>query len=470
MKKATVKITILFNCVIFSGLFFGSSVNAELDWVRISTEYIPERIDGHQMVYDIKNEIILMFGWFYDDRMYSYNGYDWQPIFPAGQDWPGPRSHFGMAYDSDREVVVIFGGFRGGFDYLGDTWEWDGTQWEEKFPVHSPLDRTGLKMTYADFLGKAMLFGGYTENSEVTNELWSWDGVDWVLESTSGPSPRTSLAISCDSFRNKIVLFGGTDNGSNPLDDTWEWDGILWQDITTSTVPLGAYLHSLTFDSSRGVSILFGGVVNSDGLSDKTWEYDGEDWIQVFSQHHPSERGQSAICYDSTRERVVLFGGYAWSAQNDTWEYYDVPPTPTPTPTPTSTPTASPTPSPTPTNTSPCMISGVVLTMPSHLYYPGDSCWLNATICLDPKPSEPLPFFLILEVYGTYFYYPPWTDIPDYQSIDVPVSGETLKIFPSFDWPDNAGSGDAIFYGAFTNNEMTTLTGEIGVWEFEWEN
>ena len=33
----------------------------------------------------------------------------------------------GMAYDSGRSRLVVFGGFRG--TYVGDTWEWDGSAW-----------------------------------------------------------------------------------------------------------------------------------------------------------------------------------------------------------------------------------------------------------------------------------------------------------------------------------------------------
>ncbi|MCD4652805.1 glycoside hydrolase [bacterium] len=130
--------------------------------------------------------------------------------------------------------------------------------------------------------------------------------------------------------------------------------------------------------------------------------------------------------------------------------------TPSPTPTPTPSPTATP------------IFSGVILTMPSHIYRPGYPCWLRATLYLDPHPGEDLPFFLILEANGNYFYYPSWTDAPDYQYRTIPVNGENLEVFTFFDWPDNAGSGEATFYGAFTDSSMTTLTGEMGIWDIQW--
>ena len=51
-----------------------------------------------------------------------------QPVLAAPQFVQGPGARFAhaMAYDSQREVVVLFGGAPTPGTALDDTWEWNG--------------------------------------------------------------------------------------------------------------------------------------------------------------------------------------------------------------------------------------------------------------------------------------------------------------------------------------------------------
>lgn len=51
----------------------------------------------------------------------------------ASTSGPPLRNGHAMAYDSARNRVVLFGGFRPGQDF-NDTWEWNGTQWAQITP------------------------------------------------------------------------------------------------------------------------------------------------------------------------------------------------------------------------------------------------------------------------------------------------------------------------------------------------
>ena len=46
-----------------------------------------------------------------------------------------------MAYDAARGVTVLFGGYDGA-NYLGDTWEWNGTSWTQVGTVTIALGTT----------------------------------------------------------------------------------------------------------------------------------------------------------------------------------------------------------------------------------------------------------------------------------------------------------------------------------------
>jgi hypothetical protein len=78
-----------------------------------------------------------------------------------------------MAYDSDRHVVVLFGGqigFNFGQGVLGDTWEYDGGSWTQ-VPITGPAPRTFVKMVYDSARQRMVLFGGYNGTTTV-NDTW----------------------------------------------------------------------------------------------------------------------------------------------------------------------------------------------------------------------------------------------------------------------------------------------------------
>ncbi len=142
--------------------------------------------------------------------------------------------------------------------------------------------------------------------------------------------------------------------------------------------------------------------------------------------------------------------------------------TPSPTPSPTPTPTATPTVSPTPDT---CQATGVTLEMPGTHFVPGDTFACSALVC--NRESDNLtgyPLFVILDVYGTYFFAPSFNSSFDNFSQQYPAfsAGETsITVLPEFTWPA-AGSGQATFYGALTDPDMTSIFGEWEMFPFSW--
>ena len=80
-------------------------------------------------------------------------------------------------------------------------------------------------MAYDSNRQRTVLFGGLDSASDTRNDTWEWDGVIWVpMAPANSPSPRQQTAMAFDAGRGVVVLFGGRD-GSLELSDTWEWDG-----------------------------------------------------------------------------------------------------------------------------------------------------------------------------------------------------------------------------------------------------
>jgi hypothetical protein len=147
------------------------------------------------------------------------------------------------------------------------------------------------------------------------------------------------------------------------------------------------------------------------------------------------------------------------------------PPSSTPTPTPPFTPTPVHSYTPTPSG---CTTTGVTVEMPLAVYHGGDTCWCRATVCnAEGNTLENYPLFIILDVYGLYFFAPSFNQVFDYYLTQYPQfpTGETVvEVLPPFTWPANVGSASGIvWYGALTNPAMTDLFGELSMFTFGWE-
>ena len=150
------------------------------------------------------------------------------------------------------------------------------------------------------------------------------------------------------------------------------------------------------------------------------------------------------------------------------------PPTDTPTAIPTDTPTAIPTDTPTtaPTavpSSTPLPGLGVKLKLSQHTFYPGDHFLLEAVLSNPgPETYQNLPLVILLDVYGSYFFYPNWTSAFDSEAADLGIEMVTLEIM-KFDWPEVDGkSDDILFYGAFLNPGMTDILGSWDWISFQW--
>ncbi len=160
---------------------------------------------------------------------WEWDGTDWTQVADTG---PDARSGHALAYDSNRQRIVLFGGEAAGSALRADTWEWDGADWTQVADT-GPGPSLAFAMTFG--AGATLLFGGVTSPpppvaAEALSRLsWEWDGAHWTLRQDMGPAPRWGHALAFDSARGRAVLFGGfsalpADPGvaDSVLADTWE--------------------------------------------------------------------------------------------------------------------------------------------------------------------------------------------------------------------------------------------------------
>lgn len=230
------------------------------------------------------------------------------------------RRDLGLAYDSARGRVLLFGGSTASLALLGDTWAWDGS-WTQLVPPTSPGGRDGVALAYDRRRERLVLFGGNTPAP--SGETWEFDGTNWSLRSTSGPSPRAYHAMAYDELRERVVMLGGVCQGLP--DGTWEWDGFNWIPFPSSPYSLtnGTLRPSLAWDSERQVLVAFGGAQAPGPDLGETWERSGTTWI-LRSSSGPSPRSGATLAYDRVRRRCVLYGGaqsIPFQKFSDTWEW-----------------------------------------------------------------------------------------------------------------------------------------------------
>jgi hypothetical protein len=303
--------------VAFDAVSLTATADAFPDWEPMD---INSAISGysHNMVYDSVREVIVMFGGRnivpFDDT-WEFDGTSWSLVTTANS--PPARFWHSMVFDSNRQRIVLFGG--GDPDnaiYLNDTWEYDGTDWQQITTSHSPPQMLVRTMAFDSGRNRTVLVGGSGPGGRY-NDTWEYDGSDWKLVTTpvSPPAPDVLAAMAYDTGRGRTVLT--FEDGSLHL-ATWEYDGSTWTEVDTPTSPLGRWGHSMVYDSFNQHVMLFGGYsphyASGSSLND-TWKYDGNVWTRIVTPHTPPPGDQQAMSPGTIDGRIVLLN---WGA---TWVY-----------------------------------------------------------------------------------------------------------------------------------------------------
>jgi tetratricopeptide (TPR) repeat protein len=221
--------------------FGGLSNNGSLDDLRVlennqwqTISHLPEMKAAESgFVYDIARDKFIAFGGSaargqVNNITWEWDGTTWKKF--EGKS-PDGRQAFAMVYDSKRNKTILYGGADGNRNTFNDgVWEFDGTVWKNIVTENNPGERISPGYAFDSKRNLLILFGGISKGA-MMNDLWAWDGTNWKLLSTDGPAKRTMGYLAYDKNRDKIILFGGRLGWPNDADDTWEWDGEKWNEV-----------------------------------------------------------------------------------------------------------------------------------------------------------------------------------------------------------------------------------------------
>jgi uncharacterized cupredoxin-like copper-binding protein/N-acetylneuraminic acid mutarotase len=308
----------------------------------------------HAMAYDSESDRVVLFGGLVvtdppqaevrdDTWAYDVNTDTWTNMDPVSR--PSPRFYHVMAYDSESDRVVLFGGFTATGTFSDETWTYDlnTNSWTNVTPAVGPSGRANQGMAYDAESDRVVLFGGSTgfpggTAGDVSDETWTYDlnTNSWTnVTPAVGPSARIGHVMAYDTESDQIVLFGGStgvpqDFPENLSDDTWTFDlnTNTWTNMTPATGP-SARSHlsyqGMAYDAESDRIVLFSGF-HVTGVVFDTWTYDTDTntWTDVTQATSPSAFVGHAMVYDTESDRVILFGGsnpITGNLIDETWAY-----------------------------------------------------------------------------------------------------------------------------------------------------
>jgi N-acetylneuraminic acid mutarotase len=328
LKRGFLASTILIVLTLsFAQIAFSDSVNMSSSFTIADQEDLPTR-GNMGMVYDNESDQIVIFGGWNNTRdpwnstwTYDYNADMYTELNPTVA--PGGRAEPGFAYDSIRDQIILFGGE----DNLDTGWQYDDTwlfdvetnSWTEVFPTTAPSERRGHILAFDSESDRVIFFGGH-QGALPHDDTWAYNpGTNvWTEMSPSiAPPARYAHKMAYDSESDRVILFGGFSGEQvwEPLDyfgDSWAYDfnSDTWEELTTTGNPSARGVPSLSYDSESDRIVLFGGSMYLTSYND-TWlfDYNTLTWQVVSPTGSPSVRSRHGSAYDSESDKVIIYGG-----------------------------------------------------------------------------------------------------------------------------------------------------------------
>jgi hypothetical protein len=269
----------------------------------------------------------------------------------------GPRGGYAAAYDSKRDRVIVFGGLAGASAHpplANDTWALDLTAmtWTHLMPGGTvPATRVAARMAYDADRDRMLLFGGTRNANELDGpglldleELSfaaSPDGT-WTQLSNGGagqPTTGWAPAMTVDTQRKLLLVFGGAANFLTFSNKLYAYDlaGSSWHLVTpTGNLPSERIDAQLAYDAARDQLWTFGGHdLGATGILNDTWSAKLDaagatvTWTQVLNgdtalstsgvdRNSPERREKHGLLVSGDKLWTML-GGSDCGSLDDVW-------------------------------------------------------------------------------------------------------------------------------------------------------
>ena len=300
----------------------------------------PSVRESPAMGYDlVRNNLILRTGTCLDggqnpilcSDQWTLGQVTWDPQTPATA--ITPRLGSTMAWLPSKQQLLLFGGqtiLNNAASAVNDLYAWTGTDWSKLAPATSPSARNYSAMAYDTGRQVMVLFGGTDKTDNAQSDTWEYNGTTWkALAPNTEPNAREGHGMIYDPGTKRIVMHAGLVAGVYDR-DTWVYDGNDWSQLANNAAMAVHGYFAMAYDPDRKVTVLYGGENTAAGntvVLGETWEFNGTTWTQRTPAANPGKRTKAAMAYDPVRKQMVLFGGNngtnllrdAWTWDGTTW-------------------------------------------------------------------------------------------------------------------------------------------------------
>ncbi len=238
------------------------------------------------------------------------------------------RSNQSMIWDSQDDILYVFGGLDDQGNLLNDLWSYNpATQtWKELnastgavgscHGSNIPASRMNAAMVWDSADQQILLYGGLGANNHYLGDLWSYSpgAGTWTAIACSG-SPAGLRASNAVWTGSQMLLLGGA-NAYGLLSDFWSYTPShgagSWQKLTDS--PMGQReFQTMVWDSTDNQLYVFGGLDVNDRQQKDFYVFStNAGWSQITPQstNNPPPRQQGMASWDSKDKVLLLFGGW----------------------------------------------------------------------------------------------------------------------------------------------------------------
>jgi hypothetical protein len=243
---------------------------------------------------------------------------------------PSARAAVAMAYDSESDRVILLGGVDANGQISNDTWAYNtnAETWTE-MSAEGPVMARGMGIAYDTESDRIIIFGGSDWYFSV-DDTWSYDfNTDtWTeMKPDTSPPAQNYHAATYDIESDRVLVWGFIGTDLEPSDaSVWAYDYNTnsWEQMPlVEPYPELRTYPELAYDAESDRTILYGGFPEGD----QTWAYDynSNTWTRMNPATTPQKVSRHALAYSAAADRVILSGGQVGAAQfnytRDTWSY-----------------------------------------------------------------------------------------------------------------------------------------------------
>lgn len=153
-------------------------------WVELTPGAPPSARVNTRMTYDSTRQRVVLFGGMtltggVLGDLWEWDGQSWIEAWPSSSE-PHGRGFHALAHDSTHQRLILYGGatkwppYMNASNIFADHWQWDGAGWKRIGDGAGPGKRSGVSMAFDLERQALVLFGGSDDGTHGKADTWQY--------------------------------------------------------------------------------------------------------------------------------------------------------------------------------------------------------------------------------------------------------------------------------------------------------